>query len=147
MTITRVLVAHDAGARSFENRGPGKGLLQLSSTDFEDGRRHVGEFEEDRPGRSFDRGGQGRHAYAAEQDAHEHAIEHFARELAKDLGRDYRSGAFAQLVLIAPPRFLGMLRGELDDLVGRTLIGTVAKDLPRATVNELCQQLEPYLAC
>ncbi len=147
MTITRVLVAHDAGARCFENRGPGKGLVQLSATDFEDGRRHVGELEADRPGRASDRGGQGGHAYAAGQDPREHAIEHFARELAKDLGRDYRKGAFTQLVLVAPPRFLGVLRAELDELVTRTLIGTLAKDLPRATLSELCRQLEPYVAC
>lgn len=147
MTITRVVVAHDAGARIFENRGPGKGLVQLGSVDFEDGRRHVGELEADRPGRAFDRGGPGRHSFEPEQDAKEHAVAHFAKELARDLGRDYRQGAFARLVLIAPPRFLGTLRGELDAQVARVLLGSVPKDLPRAVPQEIVPHLEPYLAC
>jgi protein required for attachment to host cells len=147
MTITRVLVAHDAGARSFENRGPGKGLTKLSEVLFEDGRRHLGDFDEDRPGRSTDRQGARGHALSPVQDAKEHATEHFAKELAKDLGRDFRIGAFQQLVLIAPPRFLGVVRAQLDTLVGRALIGTIAKDLPRAPISELCRHLEVYLAC
>ncbi|MET0341455.1 MAG: host attachment protein [Polyangiales bacterium] len=142
MTITRVLVAHDAGARSFENRGPGKGLIQLSSVDFEDGRRHTGELSADRSGR---RGAQG--AHEPEQDPKTHAIEYFAKELARDLGRALREGAFTQLVLVAPPRFLGLLRAELDVLLQRAVIATVPKALPRATTAELCAQLAPHLAC
>jgi len=146
MTITRVLVAHDAGARTFENRGPGKGLVQLGEVQFEDGRRKEREIDTDRQGRGFG-GGPGGHAHEPAQSAHEHAIENFARELAKDLGHDLRQGGYAQLVLIAPPRFLGVLRGELDTLVARAVVGTVAKDLPRATIPELCKYLEAHIAC
>lgn len=141
MTITRVLVAHDAGARSFENRGPGKGLIQLSAVDFEDGRRRAGELNADRSGRNRDG------AFEPVQDPKTHAVAFFAKELARDLGRDLRDGAFSQLVLVAPPRFLGLLRAELDGLVQRALIGTVPKALPRATPQEICDQLAPHLAC
>ena len=146
MTTTRVLVAHDAGARTFENRGPGKGLIKLGQVDFEDGRRHIGELDTDRPGRAFDRAGQGRHAYESHDDARQHAVGHFARELAHELLRDYQQGAFQQLVLIAPPRFLGVLRDALDHKLARVLIGSVSKDLPRASEAELCQQLGALLA-
>jgi protein required for attachment to host cells len=146
MTITRVLVAHDAGARMFENRGPGKGLTALGAVDFEDGRRHVGELTADRGGRGHGGGPVGS-AYEPARDPREHATAHFARELAKDLGRDLRKGAFTQLVLVAPPRFLGLLRGALDGPLSRALIASVAKDLPRASESELRDQLAPYLAC
>lgn len=146
MTTTRVLVAHEAGARSFENRGPGKGLVAIGEVEFEDGRRHSGEFDSDRPGRAFDRAGQGRHAYEAHQDARSHAVAHFARELAHDLAREFHLGAFDQLVLVAPPRFLGVLRDALDAKLLRAVIGSVAKDLPRATPAELCAHVSGFVA-
>jgi protein required for attachment to host cells len=114
--------------------------------DFEDGRRHNGELNSDRHGRATDRNGKGS-AFEPHQDARTHAIEHFARELALDLGRDLRSGAFDMLVLIAPPRFLGLLRGCLDAQTERVVRGTVCKDLPRANVHELARHLAPFMAC
>lgn len=144
MTTTRVLVAHDAGARSFENRGPGKGLIALGEVAFEDGRRHSGEFDSDRAGRSS--GGQSRHAYEPHEDPRQHAVAHFARELAQDLARDYHLGAFQQLVLVAPPRFLGVLRDALGPKLTRALIGSVPKDLPRASAAELCAHVSSFVA-
>jgi protein required for attachment to host cells len=146
MTITRVLVAHDAGARWFENRGPGKGLVKLNEVEFEDGRRQSREIDTDRQGRGFG-AGPGGHAHEPAQSPHEHAVENFARELAKELGQELRRGAFARLILIAPPRFLGVLRGELDSLVTRAVLATIPKDLPRANEQELCKHLEAHIAC
>jgi protein required for attachment to host cells len=137
---TRVLVAHDAGCRVFEQRGRGKKLTLLSEIDFEDGRRHSGELNADRPGRSSDRSGQG-HAYETHQDTRQHGVAQFAKELAHDLAREYHLGAFDDLVLIAPPRFLGVLRDALDTKLTRAVVATLAKDLPRADEAELRAQL------
>jgi protein required for attachment to host cells len=137
MTTTRVIVAHDAGAKAFEHRGPGK-LVQLNEVEFEDGRRHSGELEEG--GRGFDR------AYEARQDSRQHAVAHFAKVLAQDLARDFHLGEFQQLILVAPPRFLGMLRDSLDNKLKRALIGSVAKDLPRCTVRDLPVHLASLVA-
>jgi protein required for attachment to host cells len=136
ITTTRVLVAHDAGCRAFEQHGRGKKLTLLSEIDFEDGRRHSGELDADRPGRSVDRSGQG-HAYEAHLDTRQHAVSQFAKELAHDLAREFHLGAFRELVIIAPPRFLGMLRDSLDTKLRRALIATLAKDLPRANEEEI----------
>ena len=144
MTTTRVIVANDAGARAFEHRGPGKPLIQLSEVAFEDGRRHAGELEEG--GRGFGRGGQSRHGYEPHQDSRQHAVAHFARVLAQDLARDFHLGAFQQLVLVAPPRFLGLLRDALDGKLTRALIGTVAKDLPRCSARDLSAHLGAFVA-
>jgi protein required for attachment to host cells len=142
---TRVLVAHDAGCRAFEQRGRGKKLTLLTEIDFEDGRRHSGELDADRPGRSFDRnGGQG-HAYESHLDTRQHAVLQFAKELATDLAREYHLGAFDDLVLVAPPRFLGMLRDALDTKLRRAVVATLAKDLPRADEAELRAQLSAVM--
>jgi protein required for attachment to host cells len=142
---TRVIVAHDSGARTFENRGPGKGLVQVSEVDFEDGRRHAGELDADQGGRSATRAGHG-HAYESHEDSRQHAVGYFAKQLAQDLARELHLGAFDQLVLVAPPRFLGMLRDALDSKLQRALIGTVCKDLPRATGEELCKHVASLIA-
>lgn len=136
MTTTRVLVAHDAGARAFEQRGRIKKLTLLTEIEFEDGRRHSGELDADRSGRSSDRSGQG-HAYESHLDTRLHAVSLFAKQLVTDLSRDFHLGAFQQLVLVAPPRFLGMLRDGLDNKLSRAVIATLAKDLPRANEAEL----------
>lgn len=147
MTVTRVLVAHDAGARWFDSRGPGKGLIPRGEVEFEDGRRHQGELEADRPGSSAGRAGGGRHSYAPSRDAKDIACAHFAKELAADLAREFRAGGFARLVLVAPPRFLGVLKSALDPQLERALLATLAKDLPRASTDELIVQLGPHIVC
>ena len=138
MTTTRVLVAHDAGARLFDQRGPGKGLIELTSIVFEDGRRSLTEINADKAGRG---------GFEQHDDAHKHAVHHFARTLIDDLTHAHHRGEFQQLILIAPPRFLGFLREALGTKLKRSLIGTLAKDLPRATVTELCSYLAQYVAC
>jgi protein required for attachment to host cells len=143
MTTTRVLVAHDAGARVFDQRGPGKGLIELSDIAFEDGRRSLTEINADRPGR---RGSTG-HAFEPHEDARTHAVHHFARTLVEDLALAHHRGEFSRLILVAPPRFLGFLREALAPKLRRAVIGTIAKDLPRATIPELCTHLAAYVAC
>jgi protein required for attachment to host cells len=138
---TRVLVAHDAGARVFESADYGRRLEQLGEVVFEDGRRQPHEIDTDRPGRL----GQSRHAYEPQQDSQAHAVQGFAKELAQDLARAYHQGAFQRLILIAPPRFLGLLRGALDGPLEKAVIGSVAKDLPRATPTELHAYVQPFL--
>jgi protein required for attachment to host cells len=138
MTTTRVLVAHDAGARIFDQRGPGKGLIELTSVVFEDGRRSNHDINADRAGRG---------GFETHDDAHKHAVQHFARTLIDDLTTAHHRGEFQQLILVAPPRFLGFLRECLGGKLKRTLIGTIAKDLPRASVSELCAHLAQYVAC
>ncbi len=138
MTTTRVLVAHDAGARIFDQRGPGKGLIELSSILFEDGRRSNIDINADRAGRG---------GYETHDDAHKHAVHHFARTLVDDLTSAHHRGEFQQLILVAPPRFLGFLRESLGTQLKRTIIGTIAKDLPRASLTELCAHLAQYVAC
>lgn len=143
MTTTRVIVAHDAGARAFEQRGTGKALVPLREVEFEDGRRHAGDLEEG--GRGFDRAGNGRHAYEAHQDTRQHAVAHFAKVLADDLARDFHLGEFQQLVLVAPPRFLGVLREALDTKLTRALIGTLSKDLPHCSARDLPAHLTAFV--
>jgi len=53
MTSTWIVVAHEAGARFFENRGRGTGLELIEEVEHPEGRARDRDMASDRPGRSF----------------------------------------------------------------------------------------------
>jgi protein required for attachment to host cells len=50
--------------------------------------------------------------------------------------------AFGKLVLVAEPRFLGMLRAALDPHTAALVVKTVHKDLPGVSEKDLASHLE-----
>lgn len=95
----------------------------------------------DRTGRVFDSGGRTgsgpptRSRHGAESDYDPHAIEvlRFAKRISRRIDLERRAGRIGELIVIAEPRFLGVLRqqwsGPTQKIVGRE----VAKDLVRAS--------------
>lgn len=137
-----ILVAHRSGARLFENRGPGKGLELLQTVEHPAGKLRNREIDSDKHGRSFDRRGGGRHAYTAEQEPTTHIAEQFAKQLADMLDDGRTRQRYAQLVLVAEPRFLGILRAALPAATAALVSGTLDKDLASADPRELPKHLE-----
>jgi protein required for attachment to host cells len=62
---------------------------------------------QDRPPRSFDRVGAGRHAMDKGRDLHEAEEEKFLKRVADRVGEGERKKQFDHLVIAAPPRALG----------------------------------------
>ena len=148
MPTTWVLVAHEAGARVFENLGPGKGLQLLHGIDHPEGRLQDGDFDADRPGRSFrrDAGEARRSAMSRSEGPHERAVSDFARALAARLQHARTTGEYDRLVLVAPPKFLGILRSSLDAPTARCVVGSLDKDLATSDEKELVGQLGAVIA-
>lgn len=95
------------------------------------------DFGTDRPGRTFDSFGSGRHAMVPGETRREHETHRFAAELADRLNRGVAGGDFEHLVLIAAPAFLGHLRAELSDAATRAVIYEAAKDLTWLDVDRI----------
>ena len=129
MTITWALVADRSAARILENRGPGKGLTVVESIDHPEGNLQDREVNSDKQGRSFDKGGMGRHAMEPHELPHEHIASVFAKHLAEKLRHARTEHRFERLVLAAEPTFLGRLRAELDEPTRKLVSGEVAKHL------------------
>jgi protein required for attachment to host cells len=148
MATTWVLVAHDAGARVFENHGPGKGLTLVEETDHPEGRMRDGELVSDRPGRSFrkDSGDPRRAAMSQSQGPHDRVVASFARDLAQRLQQGRMQSMYDRLVLVAPPKFLGLLRSSLDAPTGQLVVGSLDKDLARSNEAELVEHLGEIIA-
>lgn len=146
MAKTWILVSHDSGARLFENDGPGKGLRLRQTIDHPEGRARDGAVDADRPGRSFARVGPGRHSMSRENTPHEHAVAGFARDLADLLKTGRTANEYERLVLVASPRFLGVLRGALDSKTAALVIGSLDKDLAEHDEDQLVRQLGAIIA-
>lgn len=139
-----ILVANRSGAKLFEKANRNAPPLLLSRFDHPAGRLKNREVDADRPGRTFDRHGAGRHAMSHEQDPTQHLAEDFARQLAKELQRATHEDSFDGLVLIAEPRFLGHLRQHLTAPTSVRVIAEVPKDVPdpdAAVVNRYVEEL------
>jgi protein required for attachment to host cells len=143
MAKTWVLVAHDAGARVFENRGPGKGLQLVEEEDYPAGRERDQDFDADRPGRSFQRnvGDSRSSAMGRSEGPHERAVADFARQLAAKLQHARTENLYERLVLVAPPTFLGLLRSSLDAPTAQLVVGSLDKDLTASDEKELAKRL------
>ena len=86
-------------------------------------------FASDRPGRSFDRFGAGRHAMASSETGREHASHTFARAIARQLETGLNQRTFLHIVLIATPGFLGHLRKTLSESARQAVVAEITKDV------------------
>lgn len=107
---------------------------------------HERDLLTDRPGRFKQRVGKRTRA-AAEPRASAKRQEalRFARELMSSVAHALREDASASLVLVAPPRFLGVLRQELDELASHRLATSIAADLTAVPDEQLTARVAALL--
>lgn len=115
--------------------------MVVEQIDHPSGRLKSGELDSDRPGRAFDRGGQGRHGLAPEESASEHDERMFASQLADMLDKNRNAGVFDLLVLIAGPKLLGKLRAALSEPTRKLIKVELDKDLIDPTEADLRKHL------
>jgi protein required for attachment to host cells len=144
MKITWVLIAHRGGARVFENKGPGKGLLLLRDIPHPEGKLKSKDLGTDEPGRSFDSHG-ARHSFEQEVGPAAHVIEVFARQIAGILEEGRVGHRYGRLVLVAEARFLGILRATLSRETSTLVTATVNKDLGHVETKDVAKHLQDVL--
>jgi protein required for attachment to host cells len=143
---TWVLVADGSRARLFVNDGVGKGLKPALDQESIGAKLPSREIAADRPGRTFDIAGHGRHAMEPPTDPQRHEQETFARELAGVLEDGRKRNAFDRLVVVAPPKALGDLRSEFSDPLRRLVTAELNKDLTKISIDELPDHLGEVMA-
>ena len=140
--VTWVVVADCARARLFVHRGPGSGLAPLSDHDSIGlGRVHGRDIAGDRPGRTFDSAGAGRHALEPPTDPKTAEKRAFLHALAGEIDKGAACHAFDRLVLVAPPAALGGLRGALAKGSRRRVDTEIGKDFSRLKDRDLVSRL------
>ena len=71
--------------------------------------------------------------------------EHFARELTAELSQGLARNAYAKLILVANPQFLGTLRQVADTQVLKHVQVSIDKDYTMLKLPELEQKLSAVL--
>lgn len=145
MDSTWILVADNSRARIFTVERPRGPLIEVSSHDNPDARKHERDLVSDKPGREADPGGHGRSAFEAPS-AKAESAERFARELASLLEKGHERGDYKRLYLIAAPHFLGSLREILPTGARRCVEQEVPKDVVHASPEKIRKQLPERLA-
>lgn len=111
----------------------------------EAGRKKTGELISDRGGRSFDSHGQGRHTMTKEQSSpKKHASQAFAKLIAQRIALAVHKGSCEEIVLIAAPRFLGVLRDALSKAGNVVPALTIDKEMVGKDASVIEKLLENY---
>lgn len=142
---TWILIADGNRARIVKNDGPGLGIDALEDQLFESEHLRVGDIMADKPGRTYDSAGGGRHAMEYSTDPVRQDERAFAKSLIAKLEAGHRKGAYQQLVLVAPPQMLGDLRAELGDGLKAIVHAEVNKDLTHVPNGDLAGHLDGVL--
>jgi len=98
------------------------------------------EIGTDAPGRAFQSVGSRRSALE-QTDWHEQEEQRFLRKLAGRLDAALVAGQTKSLILVAPPRALGVMRQIYSNHVRNALQAEVDKDLIKLPVNEIAKHL------
>lgn len=96
----------------------------------------------DRPGRTHQSLGSGRSSYD-ETDGHLQSEERFARRAASLLA-DAAAGPNADIVILAPPRFLGWLRENLAAPLRRRAVAEIARDVAHQETDAILAVVGAY---
>jgi protein required for attachment to host cells len=139
---TWILVANRAGARLFENTGPGQGLSFKQEFPHTEGRLKNQEIISDRQGQAADTRGGGHHSYENAVEPVEHLAQQFAKYLAQQLEHGRTEKRYEQLILVAEPRFLGHLRAVLSGPLLAMVIASVDKDLGDIEARDLAGHID-----
>jgi protein required for attachment to host cells len=100
---------------------------------------------QDRPPRSFDRVGSGRHGMDKGRTLHEQEESNFLKRVADRIGEADRHKQFDHLVIAAPPRALGILRQQLAPAVHQRIRAETPKDLLDEDMPKLRERLQDLL--
>jgi protein required for attachment to host cells len=143
--ITWLLVADASHAKVFESAGEGKVVRQLQEMELVADLPKSRELLADKPGRTFDSVGAGRHAKENPTDPHRQLKRNVAKRVIAQLRRAMLAHKFDRLFMVAPPAFLGDLRQELPKDLKDKVAGEVASDLTNMPQQQLHARLQEIL--
>lgn len=145
----RIVVADERQAAFFDVSRPETGLADRGMLENPAGGLKDTDLETDRAGRRYggttgashgEAGPQSHHhGVDGERSAERHELTLFAKQVGQRIEADRVNHEFDKLVIMAPPRMLGLLRQQLPPSTQSMVAGEIAKDLlhhgPEAILN------------
>ncbi len=135
-----VVVCDGAKAIILRNEGESLAPKLITMDVFIEPHAPARELGSDRPGRVYQANGSARSS-TEETDWHDQEEEIFLLMIADELDRIVREQSVKDLIVVAPPRALGVLRGCISDAVGAVVSAEVPRDLTKLTSDEIARHL------
>lgn len=142
-TLTWIILLDKGRARAVEHDG--HRLAVVPDITFDGLGKEARDIEADRPGRTHDSHGPGRHAMEPHTNPKDVEAKAFVGLVADKLAAAQAQGRFDRLVLAAAPEALGLLRDALSAPVKERVIGELDKDLTKTPVADLGPHLDGIL--
>lgn len=136
MTIW-VVVADAARARVFEAESLKSELIEVMDKANPIRRIPQNELASDEPGRNRGPGGVVSHGMQEKVRPQDTEDQRFAAEIIEDVRHVLDSNRISAFYLMAPPHFLGMLRGAMSDHVAKALGGDLNKGLTTHSLADI----------
>ncbi len=144
MILTWILVADSTRARIFTTDSPSSSLEEIEDFSHTEGRLHDRDITSDLPGKIKSVGGGG-HAFEQATDPKQHENDNFAHLIAQYLEDAHNANRFEQLLIVAAPTFLGLLRNHLQDQIKQRVCFELDKDLTMMSATNIRQHLPEFL--
>lgn len=139
-----VIVADKSKARIFTVADPRGALMDEVVLEHPQAREREQTLTSDRPGRSFDSKGQGRHAMGTSVEPDQQETIRFAKQIADHVQAAHNEGRCDRLLLVAGPPLLGLLREPLNTLTGLRM-SEIEKNLGQYDAREIRKHLPERL--
>jgi protein required for attachment to host cells len=135
-----VVVCDGAKALVLENAGSRMRPNLTTRQVFEQPDLPDRDISADKPGRAFNSVGEGRSA-VEQVDRHDQEEQRFLAKIADHLDKAVLAGDTPSLIVVAPPRAIGILRRAYSSHVRQALRAEVEKDFVKLTVKEIERHL------
>jgi protein required for attachment to host cells len=133
----RVLVTDGGRATVFRNAGQvGKPQLEPFKVYHQDN-PPTREQGTDKPPRSNNLSGN--RATIEQTDFHQQAEDRFVQDIAGDMEKDLQAGAFAELIVVAPPVALGVYRKAASAKLQQATLMEINKDLTKHSAADVAE--------
>lgn len=140
-----ILVADSARARLFSREKKFSRLEEIETLVHPESRLRRQDLVSDRPGQVQESKTPGESVNEEPTDPKTAEARLFARDIAHHLREARVAGTFRHLVLVADPRFLGLLRKSLDADTRECIAAEVAKSLVRGSTEDIARTVDAEL--
>ena len=140
-----IVVADSARARILSAANPSSALTPVAQLVSPAARLHDGDLTSDKAGRALDGDGKGRHATSSAKTAKEQIAISFAKEVADQLEKGRTDNQYRRLVMVADPKFLGLLMKSLSDPAAKLVSLKIDKDLSKLSEEEIRERLPNFI--
>lgn len=135
---TYIIVADSARARILVKRSATAKIEEIEGFVHREAHLRNQDLVSDAPGRPRNTHG----SLDASTSPRDHQADLFARSLTRHLKDLHNQQHFDHLILIAPPRFLGILRHNLPGPLDKLVNNSIDKDLTVASVEDIAKHIE-----